>query len=40
MMLMMTAADAAVSLAQTGFSGGMDSPYYQPSYDNSNNYKA
>jgi hypothetical protein len=37
---MMMTADAAVLLAQTGLAGGMDSPYYQPLYDNSNNYKA
>jgi hypothetical protein len=36
----MMTADAAVLPAQTGLAGGMDSPYYQPSNDNSNNYKA
>jgi hypothetical protein len=39
-MMMMMNADAAVLPAQTGLAGGMNSPYYQPSYDNSNNSKA
>jgi hypothetical protein len=36
-----TTADEAVLPAQTGLDDNMESPYYQPSYDNSNNnYKA
>jgi hypothetical protein len=35
---MMMTANAAVLPAQTGLAGGMDSPYHQPSYDNSKAY--
>jgi hypothetical protein len=36
----MMTANGAVLPAQSGLANGMDTPYHQPSYDNSNNYKA
>jgi hypothetical protein len=38
--MMMMTADAAVLSVRTGLAGGMDTPYNQPSYNNSNTYEA